>query len=238
MARLMFASATTLTAARLSILLSLLLAACAGAPAVPAPSAASTAPSVASPGPSASAPADGASLLASPTRAQAAAAAALAWSTALLAGQNERVIDCMPAVAVAALGGRDSAIHALTSAKTMNDKSVSIEAVDVRAPLQIASDRHQLYVVVPQDVTLKGPTGHIRTHGFLLAVSDDGASWKIMDGDVLKPDLRAKVFPDLPSDLAVARVAVARAPSLTDWRGGRPPASRALGSSGCCSPHG
>jgi hypothetical protein len=113
------------------------------------------------------------------------------------------VIDCMPAVAVAALGGRDSAIGALTSAKTMNDKSVSIESVEVLAPRQMTSGGHQLYVVVPQDVTLKTGKGHLRTHGFLLATSDDGTSWKVMDGDVLKPDLRAKVFPDLPSDLAL-----------------------------------
>jgi hypothetical protein len=129
--------------------------------------------------------------------------AALACVRALLAGQNESVIDCMPAVAVAALGGRDSAVGALTSAKTMNDKSVSIEAIDVLAPRQITSDRRQLYVVVPQDVTLRAPNGHLRTHGFLLAVSDDGKSWKVMDGDVLTPDLRATVFPDLPSDLAL-----------------------------------
>jgi hypothetical protein len=136
-------------------------------------------------------------------RAQAAGATALACAKALLAGQEERVLDCMPEVVVAALGGRDSAIGALTSAKTMNDKGVSIESVDVLAPRQIKSDRNQLYVVVPQDVTLKAPSGHLRTHGFLLAVSDDGTSWKVVDGDVLKPDLRAKAFPDLPSDLVL-----------------------------------
>jgi hypothetical protein len=118
-------------------------------------------------------------------------------------GQDERVLDCMPPIVLAALGGRDSAVGALTSAKTMNDKGVSIESVDVLPPRQISSDRHKLYVVVPQDVTLKAAHGHLRTHGFLLAVSDDGTSWKVVDGDVLKPDLRAQAFPDLPSDLAL-----------------------------------
>jgi hypothetical protein len=139
----------------------------------------------------------------SSVRAQAAGAVALDCAKALLAGQYQRAIDCMPAAAVAALGGRDSAVGALMSAKTMNDKTVSIEAVDVLAPGQTASNRHQLYVVVPQDVTLKSPKGHLRTHGFLLAVSDDGTSWKVMDGDIMTPDLRGKVFPDLPSDLAL-----------------------------------
>jgi hypothetical protein len=83
----------------------------------------------------------------------------------------------------------------------MNDKSVSIEGVEVLAPRQITRSQHQLYVVVPQTVMLKGPKGHLRTHGFLLAVSEDGKSWKVMDGDVMNSELRAKVFPDLPSDL-------------------------------------
>jgi hypothetical protein len=175
--------------ARHCIAFSLFLGACAGAPSVPAPS---TSPAAADDSPRAS-----------PTRAKAAGEAALACARALLAGQDQRVLDCLPAAAVAALGGRDSAVGALTSAKTMNDKSVSIEAVDVLEPRQIASGGRQLYVVVPQEVTLKAKAGHFRTHGFLLAVSDDGTSWKVVDGDVLKPDLRAAVFPDLPSDLAL-----------------------------------
>jgi hypothetical protein len=46
------------------------------------------------------------------------------------------------------------AIVGRANTKTMKDRSVSIEAIDVLAPFQITSDRQQLYVVVPQDVTL------------------------------------------------------------------------------------
>jgi hypothetical protein len=107
----MVLAATTMNAARISILLSLvhLLAGCAGASSVATPS-----PTLAAP--SAVASTEESAPRASPTRAEAASGAALACSRALLAGQEQSVVDCMPAVAVTALGGRDSAVAALTTA--------------------------------------------------------------------------------------------------------------------------
>jgi hypothetical protein len=124
---------------------------------------------------------------------------------AVTEGNDARTIDCMPDEALAYFGGRDRVLDALVRVKAaMADKGIAFVGADVGTPNGFTQAGDQLFGIVPQSVTMRGPGGGVRTHGFLLAVSrDGGTTWKFVNGGRLTPEKLAKMFPTLPEGFAL-----------------------------------
>ena len=97
------------------------------------------------------------------------------------------------------MGGRDKMI-AVTKAALNTAKEQKIEVVSYRTsePGEIVKDGGKSYVVIPATMELKAPDATIRVKSYLLGISsDDGKTWKFLDGAGLNKELQNKVLPDL-----------------------------------------
>jgi len=141
---------------------------------------------------------------AAPTREERCRDAARACGAALIAGDNDKIIDCMPAEALAFVGGRDKVMAELASGMAgMAKEGWAIEHADLDSPKEIVAAGAHLFAIVPQKVTLKNPTGHVAQRGYLLGVSSDGTSWKFIDGVGLTPANVKAMYPDFPASIVL-----------------------------------
>jgi hypothetical protein len=134
--------------------------------------------------------------------------AARACGAAILSAPDDRGLDCMADEAIAHYGGRATIAAALAKVKAeMTAKGVTIENAEIDLPQQIVTGGGKLFAVLGQRVTMKLPEGHLRTRSFLLAVSsDDGQTWKFVDGARLTREKAVAMFPTFPQSLALPEV--------------------------------
>jgi hypothetical protein len=179
-----------------SITVLLALGGCAGAQ-QPAPST-----------PSATATASAAPAAAQPTREERCGDAGRACGAAILSASDDRGLDCMADEAIAHFGGRATIAAALAKVKAeMAEKNVTIEGSELDLPREMVAGGGKLFAVLPQRVMIKLPQGHVRTHSYLLAVSsDDGQTWKFVDGARLTREKVTSIFPSFPRALALPEV--------------------------------
>ncbi|HSQ62074.1 MAG TPA: hypothetical protein VLM85_02625 [Polyangiaceae bacterium] len=131
--------------------------------------------------------------------------AARACGAALVAGADDEIVDCMPAEALKFVGGRDKVVAALTKGKAdLARDGWSFDHVDLDAPASVVRGTSHVFAIVPQRITMKMPEGHVVKRGYLLGVStDDGATWKFVDGEGLTGDNVKVIFTDFPATLAL-----------------------------------
>jgi hypothetical protein len=178
---------------KLGAMLLLVLAGCAGAQHVQPSPAPSTAMATAE---------------AHPTREERCRDAGRACGAAILSAPDDRGLDCMADEVIAHFGGRATIAAALAKVKgEMAAKGITIENAEIDLPQQIVPGGGKLFAVLGQRVTMKLPEGHLRTHSFLLAVSsDDGQTWKFVDGVRLTREKVVAIFPTFPESLALPEV--------------------------------
>lgn len=144
---------------------------------------------------------------AQPTREENAVMAARACSKLVSAGQQERIVDCMPDEVVKMLGGREQVVAMMNKAKAESGPQPELEEAVIEAPSQLVKAEKRTFAIVPQTVTVKVPEGRLMLKSFLLAVSpDDGKTWRFVDGVELDRQKALTIFPDLPETLQLPKV--------------------------------
>jgi hypothetical protein len=111
------------------------------------------------------------------------------------------MVDCMAEeVLVATFVTRQRAMDAF-SAEAIDPASI----VDAQAatPTQLhTAQGARVYAIVPQRVVMRRPEGRFGLDSYLIAVSsDDGRTWKFVDGTRLTPAIVTMLFPDFPSGI-------------------------------------
>jgi hypothetical protein len=131
-----------------------------------------------------------------------------ACGAAILSASDDRGLDCMADEAIAYFGGRATVAAALATVKAdMAEKNVTIEGGEFDLPHEMVASGGKLFAILPQRVMIKLPQGHVRTHSYLLAVSsDDGQTWKFVDGARLTLEKVRSIFPSFPLNLALPEV--------------------------------
>lgn len=134
--------------------------------------------------------------------------AARACAAALLAGDDGKIVDCMAPEALASSGGRAAVLAELQRGRAdMAKDGVTFAGSEIDLPRDLAANGGRLYAIVPQVAIMKVPQGHLRQRSFLVGVSsDDGATWKFLDGAGLKGDRLRRLLPQFPASLALPDV--------------------------------
>ncbi len=130
---------------------------------------------------------------------------ARACGEALIAGEHERFVDtCMAEELLTATGARAAILRELVKGTAeMAKDGVTFDHAEYDPPTSMAAAGGTYFCAIPQRVFMKVPQGHLRSRGFLVGVSKDGAAWKFVDGVASKDGKLKRVFPNLPADLVL-----------------------------------
>jgi hypothetical protein len=122
---------------------------------------------------------------------------------AMIARDYSTVVELTHPKVVEMVGGQTKMIRLLGDGnRQMNGDGMSFESATVSAPTAKAVGKSRTYVIVPQQIILKTPTGRIQQDSFLLGTTtDDGQTWKFVDGSGLNSETANKVFDDFPAEL-------------------------------------
>jgi hypothetical protein len=134
--------------------------------------------------------------------------AARACARLVIANDFEGVVNCMPDEVVKSLGGRSAIIATVRRVSAeMSRGSVRMVQSLIEPPTQVLRAGTRTFAILPQVVVVRVPEGHVRQRTFLLAVSsDDGHTWRFVDGVELNRELASQMFPDFPASLTLPNV--------------------------------
>jgi hypothetical protein len=120
----------------------------------------------------------------------------------------EGIVSCMPDEAIKLLGGRSTIIDIIRKGNAeMARAGARFEQSLIDPPSEVSKGDKRTFAVLSQVAVVRVPEGRLRQRTFLLAVSsDDGHTWKFVDGVELNRELAKKLFPDFPSSLTLPRV--------------------------------
>lgn len=118
---------------------------------------------------------------------------------ALIRGDYETLIAMTHPRVVAEMGGHDAAVGTVAqSIAALKAQGITLESGVIETPSEPVAVGALVAVIVPQTKVLRTPTGRFRSHGHLLAVSEDGgARWSFIDSGTLTPANLAEYFPAL-----------------------------------------
>ena len=118
-------------------------------------------------------------------------------------GKTEALVDCMPPEVVENIGGRAKLLDMLKRSEEERTKDgFQIEESVVLPPTQMRKGTTHTFAVLPQTVGVKVPEGRLVLESYLLGIStDDGKSWRFIDGVELDRAAATELFPDLPAAL-------------------------------------
>ncbi len=124
---------------------------------------------------------------------------AQACAEATVKGDYEKLADLTNPAAIEAMGGRASMIAKVKDGLAeMKKEGVHLVSSRATAPEAIHAVDSDLYTIVPTSLIIQTKQGKIRSRSYLLGhSSDDGKTWKFIDGSPGEPQIR-KLLPNLP----------------------------------------
>jgi len=123
---------------------------------------------------------------------------------ATVEGDFETLLSHTYDSAVEVMGGFDKGVAlARATMKQMKDGGVVFRKFEIGEPGDFHARDGRIFVLLPTRVEMTIPNGTAASDSYLLGIStDDGASWKFVDGAGLKaPKARKAILPPLPPDL-------------------------------------
>ncbi len=168
--------------------------------------------SIAAPGPTGNAPVPPARASSPPSaevdRKGACLVAARACGKYAIENNYEGVVDCMPDEAMEVLGGRSAIVEIMRKGNAeMAGEGARLEKSLIDPPSEMTKAASRTFAILPQVTVIRVPQGHLHQQSFLVGISsDDGQSWKFVDGVRLNRKLLEKLFPDFPSSITLPTV--------------------------------
>jgi hypothetical protein len=132
-------------------------------------------------------------------------------SAAYTSGNYSRLVDLTYPKLVEMIGGRDQMIEMLRSGtEEMKAHGSAILGVEVSDPKEVVAAGDKRFAIVPEIVRIRIETGTLRSHGFLIAISEDrGKTWTFIDGAGLhrtpgrERQALEQIVPGFPSQLSL-----------------------------------
>jgi len=125
-------------------------------------------------------------------------------SQAFAKGDYARIVDMTYPTLIDFMGGRDKMIATTREAmQKAKDQGIEVVSYKISEPGEIVKDGGKSFLIIPAVMELKAPDARIIVKSYLLGISsDDGKSWKFLDGAGLNSkELMDKVLPKLPGKL-------------------------------------
>jgi hypothetical protein len=138
-----------------------------------------------------------------PSKTTAARKTAIELRDAMLNADYAKVVDRTYDGVVKQLGGREKAIEKVQGMmKSMADMGIKITAYEVGEPGEALSEGGYNFVVVPTVMEMKFPGTKVVHKTYLLGLSsDNGKTWKLVDGAKLEDKEARAILPKFPAKL-------------------------------------